>query len=158
YAVGENIDIKFRIGSDAVSHASATLFDILPDGRVFVFGLGSLLTNVTYVSRNKVAPPLGIEQLLLSASAPGVNTTQRSCSFRVVSAQTPTPQTPLPTGTPTPTPTITDTPPSKTPTRTRTVTATPIAGLTGSIRTNRGCIEDGDNPVFATGEGISVIF
>ena len=149
YAVGETITVSFRIRSTTAPRATATLFDILPNGVVGVFSFGPVVTNQTLAFGARVAPPLGVEQLLLRASAPGVQTARRSCSFRVVAALTPgvTPTSPA-TATPTSTPTA----------ATVTATPTPAAQLGAMIRTNRGCLEHGDNPTFVVGELIQVFF
>lgn len=142
FQVGEVVQVVFRIGSSTQNTANARLFDILPDGRIGVFSFGSLQTNVVYSFNAKVAPPTGIEQLLLTAKTPDGMVGQRSCSFNVVA------NAPSPTRTAT----------GGTPPNTPTVTPTPATSLTGSIRTNRGCLEDGDAATFAIGQPISVFF
>src|SRR6185369_7000998 len=82
FAVGETIRVSFRVGSDMVSAASVTLFDVLPDGRIGVASFGMIATNQTRSFAALIGPPTGIEQLVLRADASGVNRTQRSCSFR----------------------------------------------------------------------------
>lgn len=149
---GEGISISLRVGSADVSQARATLYDILPSGFVSVFPLGTVATNQTFSFSARIAPPFGIERLLLRANAPGVKTTQRICSFWVLHNGTPAPtRTPSMTRTPTPTQ------PTRTPTATRTV-PTPGQLLDAQIRTNRGCLEDGDDPIFAVGESIAISF
>lgn len=148
YAVGDTITVNFRAGSSVVSAASLTLFDVLPDGRVGVDSFGTLPTNQTRAFVALVGPPTGIEQLVLRAEAPGVDRTQRSCSFRVVPK--------APAGTATATPPVTRTP---TPVRaTRTPTRTGGPQFSAELRTDRGCIETGENPIFLIGDPIVVSF
>lgn len=149
YGVGELIKVSFRMGSSAVTKANATLFDVTP-GRVRVLSFGELSTNVIYAFAARIAPPTGIEQLVLRASAVGARTTQRSCSFAVVDAPPPG-ETFTPTATRTPTMT-------RTPRNTATPTSTPDGTLSGSIRTSRGCHENGDAAVFGIGERVDVLF
>jgi hypothetical protein len=59
------------------------------------------------------------------------------------------------TPTPTSTPTRTST---RTVTATRTVTHTPIPFLEALIATDRGCLESADNPVYAIGEAIQILY
>jgi hypothetical protein len=84
YVVGESITVTFRIGSSTAQQATATLFDLLPDGRVGVITFGHIATNQRRAFVARVAVPTGVEQLQLKAAAPGVQTTRRSCSFVVV--------------------------------------------------------------------------
>lgn len=164
YEVGERITITFRIGSDTVPQASATLFDMLANGQVNAISFGQLVTNRTYSFAARIGPPTDVEKLVLRAAAPGVTTQRRSCSFTVVSSGTPVAtRTPTPTKTPRPptvTRTATMTRPTRTVTRTRPPTATrpPGTGLEAKIRTHRGCREDGDAATFRVGEGILVSF
>jgi len=141
YAVGEQISIFLRVGSTDVPKANVSLIDVNPSNNVTVFDFGQLMTNVTYVFVGRLTPPTGVEQLLLRAS--GVTTTQRSCSFIVTSATPVMTTPPRPTRTPRPSP-----------------SPTPTGGapVTGRIRTNRGCLEDGQNPTFALGDSIFVSF
>jgi hypothetical protein len=148
YAVGESITVTFRIDSATVHHAAATLFDILPNGRVGVIESGRFSTNQTRTIAARVAPPTGVEQLLLKAGAPWMRATRRSCSFVVAAGPTPTATSTPPT---TATPTSTPSAPA-----TVTASASPGAGLSAEIRTNRGCIETGEHPVFVLGESILV--
>jgi hypothetical protein len=147
FAVGDPVRITFRIGSGVVSRASATLYDTLPNNVVKVFSLGQVPTNATIGVVGLAGTPTGRHQLLLSADAQGVRRTGRRCSFTVGSAQ--------PT---TPSPTATRRPMTRTSTPTRTATPVAPAALDPIIRTNRGCIESGDDPVFAVGEFIQVSF
>lgn len=150
FNVGEIVTVSFRIGSSAVPKAYAKLFDVTPDGHVGVAALGLLSTNVVYGFTARVAPPTGIEQLVLRASAMGAITTQRSCSFAVVDE--PPPGVTF-------TPTVTRTPTmTRSPVSTPTATSTPDGTLSGSIRTNRGCRENGDAAVFAIGEMVNLLF
>lgn len=145
YVVGESLTMIFRIGSTAVSSASATLIDRLPDGRVGIISFGQVATNRGLAFGARVSLPTGVEQLELKASAPGVATARRYCSFIVVASTTPRP---------TMTPRATATPQA-----TRTPSNTPVAGaLTALIRTSRGCQQTGDDPVFAVGEIIPISF
>src|SRR4029453_678772 len=150
FVVGEPVKITFRIGSGVVSQASATIYDTLPNNLVRVFSLGQVPTNRTIGIIGLVGTPTGAHHLLLSADAQGVRRTRRSCTFTVVSG------TP---GNPTPTPTATRPPVTRTntPPRTATRTAGP-GGLNPKLFTNRGCLENGDNTVFAIGELIQVSF
>lgn len=149
FTVGESLTVFFRVGSDTSPTAAARIFDILSDGRVGVFSLGQIPTNVVFAFSARVAPPLGIERLILSAKTSDGHAAQRSCSFAVV----PVP----PDGTTTPSTTRT---PSATRTPRNTATPTPTFDdtLTGSIRSNRGCREDGDAATFALGESILLFF
>ena len=82
FMVGDNITVAFRIGSSTDAKANATLFDLLPNGFVNVFGLGNLSTNVTFAFVAKIAPPTGTETLILRATLAGGASTQRACSTR----------------------------------------------------------------------------
>lgn len=150
FQVGESVSIFFRVGSVTETKANVALFDFLPDGRVGAYSFGQLPTNTGFVFRARIGPPTGVEQLVLKASGTGLETARRSCSFSVVAAGTP-----LPTNSPPPTRTPTLT---RTPRNTPTVTPTGGSDLTGSIRTNRGCREDGDEATFAIGEAIFLSF
>jgi hypothetical protein len=148
YVVGESIKVTFRVGSSTAQQATATLFDLLPDGRVGVIAFGQIATNQTRAVVARVAVPTGVEQLQLKAAAPGVQTTRRSCSFVVVAGPAPTttmtpPKTATSSPTPSPPPNVTTTP-------------TPGTALSADIRTNRGCLETGDHPVFTIGESILI--
>jgi hypothetical protein len=149
YQVGDLITVSFRIVSPDAPWAFATLFDVLPNGFVGVFGLGKLVTNATYSFRAQIARPTGVEQLILKASRPDALSALRSCSFIVAEG------TPQPTFTPRPTKTKTET---RTPRNTPTPTPTGDGSLSGSIRTNRGCREDGDVATFGVGEKIGLFF
>ena len=118
FTVGEPITVSFDIASDVVSHAGATLFDILANGLVNVFSFGFVATNHPYTFHATVAPPTGLEVLKLRASAFGVPSASSFCSFSVV---------PMPSRTRTPTRTATRTPTNPVPvaTATPTPTATP---------------------------------
>ena len=149
YAVGETIRVNFRVGSDVVSAASVTLFDVLPDGRIGVASFGTIATNRSFSFAAVIGPPTGSEQLVLRADASGVNRTQRSCSFRVVSAtpaRTATATRPPVTRTRTPVP------------QTRTPTRTGGPRFDVQLSTDRGCIETGDNPMFRIGDLVTVSF
>lgn len=149
YAVGDAITVSFRVGSDMVSAASVTLFDVLPDGRVGVAPFGTIPTNQSRSLAALIGPPTGVEQLVLRAEASGVNRTQRPCSFRVVAAPPAgTPTATRPAGTRTPTPVF----------HTRTPTRTGGPRFDVALRTNRGCIETGDDPIFRIGELVTVSF
>lgn len=149
FLVGEPIVIQLRVASSTYDRATSSLFVVRPDHYITGLGLGSLRTNVTYFLGGHVGAPTGVHELLFKATADAFVSTA-SCSFRVVSGQT----TPRPTRTPTSTRTAV-------PTRTPTVTAgvgTPSAGLSATLRTSRGCIEDGDSAELAVGELVTVSF
>ncbi len=144
YLIGQPITVSFRIGSPTAASANATIFDILANGQVSALSFGAVSTNQTRAVSATVGPPTGVEHLTLRASRIGYSTTRRTCSFVVASSVTPGPTR---TRTPTRTPTVN--PP---------ITATPANALSGEIRTNRGCNETGDNPVFAVGDAIAVSY
>jgi hypothetical protein len=124
------------------------LFSIKPPAPTTAFVFGTLFTNATYGFLARVGAPTGVHELRLRVSAGGVVST-RACSFNVVDTtptKTPTPQM---SATPTRTPT---------PTKTPSVVTSPSTGLVPHVRTNRGCEETGDNPVFSVGESISVSY
>jgi hypothetical protein len=151
FALGDDIIIFLGASSSTVSQAKATLFLSKPNGTVAIFGLGSIITNATYGFVGRVGAPLGVHRLGLKVSAGGV-TSRRSCSFNVVD--------PSVTRTPTATRTTTRIP---TPTRTPTIgspppSVTPGGALRPRIKTNRGCEETGDAPVFRVGEIITLSF
>lgn len=160
YAVGELITVSFRVNSASRSSAVVKLFDILNDGRVGVISFGNIATNQTRSFAARIGPPLGIEQLLLQAeTVSGADRARRSCSFRVVG------NTPGPTATKTPTRTPRPPTPTRTPANTRTATSTPggptptpAGDLDAHVRTNRGCLEDGNAARFAVGDPIFVTF
>jgi hypothetical protein len=146
FAIGEQLVAFLRIDSPTVSQAAATLF-ALKDNTVTAIQLGEVPTNLPFALLARVGPPPGIHTLVLRASTDGV-VRQRSCSFRVVGAGTPTAsRTVTPTPTPTGTPAVTATP-----------TITPNAALRPHLTTNRGCEETGQDPVFHLGEPITVFF
>ncbi len=151
YLIGEAISVSFRIDSTAVSSAGATLVDRLPNGGAGVASLGQVATNATYSFGARIAPPTGVETLELKATSASVPSAKGYCSFIVAGSTTPAP-TSTPRATRTPTPTYA-------------ATATPVASFTPApnalspmIRTNRGCIEAGDDAVFAIGETILISF
>src|SRR5262249_48115608 len=156
FAVGETINVTFRVGSNVVQSASVALFDFLADGRVGVISFGQVLTNRSFVFAARVGPPIGLETLVLQADAFGVQRTRKPCSFTVVAAGTP-----AASGTPTPTrtPFSTHTPkPTHTPIPTVPTTVTPGGTLRAELRTDRGCIETGDDATFAIGERIKIFY
>jgi hypothetical protein len=143
YAVGETITVTFRVGSSTVSSAATSLFDVLSDGRVGVISFGTIATNQTRQFTARIGRPTGLEKLILQADAFGVERTRKPCSFTVVSG------TPAITRTPTPT---------RTPAPVGSMTPTASGALSAQVRTQRGCLETGDNATFAIGEQIRVSY
>jgi hypothetical protein len=151
FAIGEYQTAFITMSSDTFEEANATLYILRNTGFISVIGFGTLPTNVTFGIAAHVGPAVGLHQLRLKASTSGVSDID-TCTFRVVSGSIT--QTPLATRTPTPTRTVT---------RTRTPSATPnltppAAALEPHIRTDRGCDQTGDNPVYFVGEPITVHF
>lgn len=152
FAVGESIVILLGASSSTVSSVNATLFSSKPNGTVSIFGLGPIITNVTYGFVAQVGAPVGIHRLGLKVSTSSGITSRRSCSFYVVDPSVT--RTPSATRTATPMPTPTRTPTAGLPQP----SATPGGALQPRITTNRGCEEKGDAPVFRIGEIISLSF
>ena len=145
FAVGETLKLTFRIGSGSAASAATALFDVLADGRVGVISFGQLPTNQNFVFSARVGPPTGVEKLVLQADALGVQRTRKACSFTVVPAGTPAAtNSPTPTRTPLPTTTA--------------ATVTPGAPLEARVRTDRGCLETGDDATYAIGDRIRIFY
>jgi hypothetical protein len=152
YQLGELITVSFRVGSATKSSAKVTLFDVLSNGNVAAISFGQIATNQTRSFSASIGRPTGTERLVLQAEDGFGTRVRLSCTFVVASG---------PAGTATTTPTRTATPiasATRTVTPIGSATRTPGATLSGHIHTNRGCIETGDNPVFAVGDPITVSF
>jgi hypothetical protein len=84
FYVGESIIVSYRIDSDTVDYAQATLLDILPGGFANVLRNRIIETNRTFSFKAVVSPPTGHEELELRASAYGFKSVKRSCTFEVL--------------------------------------------------------------------------
>ena len=100
FAVGERINVSFRIGSASTSHASASIFDHTTDGRLVILSFGTVSTNQTFTFEARVAGPAGDEQLILRAVAGSASANSSPCTF-TVSGAPPATVTPYVTRTPT---------------------------------------------------------
>jgi hypothetical protein len=153
YGVGELIAVTFRVDSATRTNAVARVFDVLADGRVGVISFGAIPTNQTRTFSARIGPPTGVEELILQAeTASGDDQTRRSCSFRVVATVPGSTATRTPTRTPIPAGTMIATPTPGGP------TPVPGGALHPHIRTDRGCIESGDQAHFNIGDPIAVTF
>lgn len=146
FAVGERLTISFRIGSSSLAQAKASLVDYAPNDRVTVFSFGQVATNRTYNFAARIGGSMGREQLVLRAEATGATTQRDTCTFTVSDGPPPATRTRTVARTPTPT----RTPGNPTATR------TPGEDLSGVVRTNRGCREDGDSAIFAVDDRIII--
>lgn len=89
FAVGEPIGILYRvdaqIGGQPVPQAGVTIIDIPPGSGGMVIFSSTIAPGKTFVLNATVAPPTGIETVVIQAEANGFSGfSQAQCSFQVV--------------------------------------------------------------------------